>query len=482
MKKFGKFLALGLAGASVLTGGFVLSGCDVTNDAKSQTEQGQDENKVVTAISINADSLPNYIIKEKFNRTNIKATVTYEDNTTKVINVTESMLDESSKEEIKHIGQYNLTINYGGKTATMYANVVDERYLLKEVVEANLDKDVTIQSGDEIIQIDEDNKVIDDQGAYYWIDNNIAYSYSVDEGRVFNNKALANEYYKESRYLHSMNALNILENKDDSGRDGEYTIDSIQKDGINYILKATYHSGFDWEVKYTYNFNEDFLLSVVVEEPDLDDEYYGETITYNFNYAPITLEVPDGIKALQDSATIEREIIVEELRSVMQNYLKSDFEMSIFDNSNNTTYLYQQYDADNKVLKQIEPGNERMIDWNWVNGDYYYSYDSDSNHIYKHALSAWERHLLVCCFTFDNAFDNITVDISDDGQYYELVLTDNDDDEVWEYTYVFNNNEIAKIDVKCDGQFMGTYTYNKTKVVLEVHPDIKALESSATEQ
>ena len=160
MKKFNKILALSLAGASLVAGGFMLNGCDIAdNKGKTQTEQEQEEQKVVSSISLNTNTLPSYIIKEKFSRTNIKMTVTYEDGSTKIIDVTESMFSENDKTKLNNVGQYNLTVNYGDKTATMYANVVDERYLLKEVVEANLDKDITITYDDEIMKFDADNKI-----------------------------------------------------------------------------------------------------------------------------------------------------------------------------------------------------------------------------------------------------------------------------------------------------------------------------------
>ena len=156
--------------------------------------------------------------------------------------------------------------------------------------------------------------------------------------------------------------------------------------------------------------------------------------------------------------------------------------MSIFDNSINTTYLYQQYDANNKIIKETDPFDADDGDLAWVNGEFYYNYHYQSDSIFKHDVSNWDRHVMVNCFTFDELFENCTVDISDDGQYYELILPSEDGDgSQWEYKYIFNNEEICKIEIKCDGQYMGGYIYNKTNVVLEVPEEIKALESSATE-
>ena len=481
MKKFNKFLALGLAGASLLSGGLLLSGCDITDDKdNTQTELEQDEQKVVSSISINADSLPSYIIKGKFSRTNIKATVTYEDNTTKVIDVTESMFSETDKEKLKNVGQYNLTVNYGDKTATMYANVVDERYLLKEVVEANLNKDVTLSVGNNTCQIDADNKIIkytdvdDGWTGYTWLSNNVTYNYEAEE---VCNKSLASDWEKESYYYHTMDILNILENGKDSDGD-TWTIDSVEKEGVNYILTARYEVvGQDYILTYKYIFNDDFLCKIECEDND------PETWEYNFNYAPITLSLPSEIKALESSAKVHVASGIDDLNITMESYLQSDFEMSIFDNSSNTTYLHQQYDADNKIIKEIDPFDTNEGDLAWINGDYYYSYYYVTNSIYKDNISSWDRHIMVNCFTFDDDFANAIVDISEDGQYYELISTSEDGDgEVWEYKYIFNDEEINEIKVTCDGQYMGSYTYNRTNVNLEVPADIKALESSAAQQ
>lgn len=475
MKKFNKFLALGLVGASLVAGGFMLSGCDTTEDKdKTQTEQAQEEQKVVSSISLNAETLPSYIIRGKFSRADIKMTVTYEDNTTKVIDVTESMFSEDDKEKLKNVGQYNLTINYGEKTATMYANVVDERYLLKEVVEANLDKDVTLSVGNNTCQIDADNKIIkytdvdDGWEGYTWVSDNVTYDYESDEGCE---KSLASDWDWQSRDCHTYSILDILETGKDI--DGDiWTIESVEKHGIDYVLTATTTNEY-YELTCKYIFNDDFLLKIECEDND------PETWEYNFNYAPITLEVPEAIKELENSATVNIEDVTSDLEDVMNNYLKSDFEMNIFDNSSNSIYEFQKYDADKKILKEFDPDDED--DLAWVNGDYYYQYCYGDASLYKDNMSNWDRHVIVNCFSFDCAFDvhNITVDISEDGQYYELVLTDEDGDgEVWEYKYIFNYEEISKIDVKCDGQYMGNYTYNKTNVILEVPDNIRALEGS----
>ena len=480
MKKFNKILALGLAGASLVTGGFMLSGCDVTkNNDNTQTEQEQDEQKVVSSISLNSGSLPSYIIKGRFSRTNIKATVTYEDNTTKVIDVIESMFSETDKTKLKNVGQYNLTVNYGGKTATMYANVVDERYLLMEVENASLGKDITMTDNDDgrVTKWDSDNKIlyINEPGyvSYSWVSGNCSYNYESEDNQC--NKGLiaelddVNDAYSWFALKESM----ITDGIDGNGN--PWVVKSIEKDANqNYVLTANW--GND---TFIYTYNEDFLLKV-------DEIENGGAFTYTtqYNYSPITLSLPAEIKAMESNATININDRISDLRDIMVSYLESDFEMSVYDNSSNTTYLYQKYDADNKILREYESdiGEESFA---WVNGDYYYEYyKEDGTSVYKDNVSNWNRNIMVNCFTFDEVFDanRITVDVSEDGRYYELVLTsEGSDGEVWEYKYVFNYNEISKIDLKSNGQYMGSYTYNKTNVVLEVPAEIKALESSVFE-
>ena len=472
MKKINKILALGLAGASLATGGFMLSGCDIDRDNNNtQTEQNQDEQKVVSSISLNTDTLPNYIIKGHFARTNITMTVTYEDNSTKVIDVTESMFSETDKEKLKNVGQYNLTINYGGKTATMYANVVDERYLLKEVVEANLDKDVTLSIGNNTCQIDVDNKIMKmtdvDDGwvGYTWLSNNITYDYEgYDEGC---NKSLASSWEEGSKYYHTFGILRILENGKDSEGD-PWTIESVEKDGINYVLTAK-NVYEDYERTYKWVFNDDFLLKLECEDND------PESWEYNFNYAPITLEVPEDIKALESSATIDSEIL-DNLRVTMGNYLDSDLEVSVFDNTTNTTEVFKRYDADNNILYY---DNGDFNKWYWISGSYWYSKESDSDSAHKTLnTGTWESMLISSIFG-DCDLSECTINISSDGQYYELIVTEEDYPDTYEYKYIFNAEEINKIEVRYNDEYIGYYTINRTNVVLEVPAEIKALESSA---
>ena len=472
MKKINKILALGLVGASALTGGFMLSGCDITqNDDKIQNEQNQDEQKVISSIEINTSSLPSYIIKGHFSRTNITMTVTYEDASTKVVDVLESMFSETDKTKLNNVGQYNLTVNYGDKTATMYANVVDERYLLKEVVEANLDKDVTINFGEGAgYAIDYDNKIMrgteDGWTGYTWLSGNVMYESDGD----YCDKSLGSEWYKYNYEWHTVEILEILETGvDEEGNN--WIVESIDKEEINYKLTI---KNEDYDNTYrVYTFNDDFLLKVEYRD--------SETETIEFNYAPVILEVPADIKALESSATLRAEGLTIHLKSLMNKYLESDFEMNVFINSINALCVYQQYDADNQIIKEIDPLDSDAGDLAWINGEYYYNYDYEDERIYKDEISNWNRHIMVNCFTFDNAFDsnNITIDISDDGRYYELILNVEYDGQVEEYTYIFNDTEISKIDITYDGQYMGYYTYNKTNVNLEVPDTIREKESEA---
>ncbi|MFQ6724160.1 MAG: hypothetical protein ACLRFE_02370 [Clostridia bacterium] len=470
MKKLNKFLALGLAGASALTGGFMLSGCDITQDSdKTQNEQTQEQTKVVTSLVINNSTLPSYIIRGHFARTNITMTATYEDGSTAVLDVTESMFNDTDKAKLKNIGQYNLTVNHGGKTATIYANVVDERYLLKEIVEANLDKDVSITYDDEIMKVDWENKVTyysDNDGyvSWLWLNNNICYNYETGEGI---DKSLASDFDDWSRDDYMMSVFDILNGVDEDGV--AWTIEGIEKDGLNYILTAT--QGGDCQ--YKYYFNEDFMYKV--EEID-----GGHTYISNYNYSILNLEVPADIKALESSATVDVENSIDDLKwGVIESYLESDFEMNIFDASIGDIFGTTRYDADKNIF-YIEDV-ERFTEWNWVSGQNYYSKENDRD-IQKFDLSGWKGWVEECMFgEIDFYSEECSANISEDGQYYELIISfeEDGDNDVWEYKYIFNNEEIARIDVKCDGQHMGYYTYNKTNVVLEVPAEIKALESSA---
>ena len=484
MKNFNKFLALGLAGASLVTGGFMLSGCDVTEDKdKTQTEQELEEQKVVSAISINADTLPSYIIKGKFSRTNIKATVTYEDNTTKVIDVTESMFSEADKTKLNYVGQYNLTVNYSGKTTTMYANVVDERYLLKEVVEANLNKDVTITAGNTISKLDMDNKIIhvydvsDDYTNWIWLNNNVCYDYEVEDGVTIDKNLSTFDDIVNDTYGYLV--LDMLNGFSREGR--TFTINTIEKVGVNYILTATSLNDGVEGSQYKYYFNDDFLSKVEM----VDDGIIAET--YNFNYSIVNLEVPTEIKALESSATINVENVIDNLKwGVMEDYLKSDFESTFFYEGD--SYVEHRYDANNKILKvdyadfaDGEFGDVTGTDFYWINGNSAYRYMHEISQITKVSDWDFEMDVMNTCFnremldTANNA--QVSVKISDDGQYYELLITENSPN--GNYKFIFNNNEISRIEISDNDELVCYYTFNKTNVVLEVPDEIKALESSA---
>lgn len=477
MKNFNKILALGLVGASALTGGFMLSGCDATtNNNTTQTEQNQDEQKAVSSISLNADTLPNYIIKGHFARTNITMTVTYEDGSTKVVDVTESMFNETDKEKLNNVGQYNLTVNYGDKTATMYANVVDERYLLKEVVEANLDKDVTITTDDGTVsQRDVENKILycnsnDDYISWMWLNNNICYNYEVEDGNDGVNKGLVSDFDDIANNTYEYLVLDMLNGVDEDG--DTWTIDSIEKDGLNYILTATAEDKDVEGVVYThkYYFNEDFMYKVESIQTE-GSSIYDET-SYNFNYSIVNLEVPAEIKALESSATIHLASRIDDLRSVMEDYLESDFEMYVNGES------YAKYDADTQISCTTEDGNRV---WMWLNGDYCYTHYNGDPQLNKHDSFAWEGRLKGYLFTEDVLNESVfeySATVSADGQYYELTIATNDEEDAV-YKYIFNDNEIAKIEVSYNGSVDVIATYVKKSIILQVPTEIKALESSA---
>jgi hypothetical protein len=399
-------------------------------------------------------------------------TVTYEDNTTKVVDVAESMFSETDKEKLKNVEQYNLTVNYGDKTTTMYANVVDERYLLKEVVEENLDKDITLTVGNNTCQIDADNKIIkwtSETSGYVWLSNNITYNYETSDGCY---KGLVSDWRENSRMYHTMDVLDILETgKDCDG--GAWTIKSVEKDGINYVLTVDSAEG-GMTKKYT--FNDDFLLSIRSIDLDSNDEIESD-VMYEYNYSPITLEVPTEIKSLENSATVHIASRIEDLKSTMAKYLESDLEVITFDIETSSNIATTKYDTDNNIVYYED---KEFNKWYWTNGDYWYSKESDSDRAHKENISSWKDCVIECIFgEIDYNGENSEIKVSSDGQHYELITTVEDYPDSWEYKYIFNDNEISKVEVIYNGQYMGYYTYNKTNIILEVPAEIKVLESSA---
>ena len=468
MNKFSKILALGLAGASVLTGGFILSGCEKSDKNSTQLEQNMDIEKGVIAISFKKNSSPKYIIRGKFSRANIKMLVTYDNYITKEIEVTESMLDEHSQQEVKQAGQYNLTIKFGGQTATMYANVVDERYLLKEVVEKYINKDVTISTDSSIMQIDMDNKITIHNGYgysfYSWIKDGVRYDYEDDDGNTCYEKCLASDWEEQAKFSHTKDILNILETGRD--QDGNYwKIESVKGDGVNYTLTAKRSVGSGFDVR-EYIFNEDFLSSIR-EYEEHEKEISGEQ-TFNYNYTPITLKIPDTVDTNSYMATVDYDDKVNKLDQIMSKYLEKDLEVYLYDSS------IIQIDIDNQVMNS----GDNKLSWMWVSGDYYYVYTSNEEGGYtieKYSAAKWKEDLANYVFMRDSIYkDNVSKSIELVGDYYVITVQD----EEIKYKYIFNNEEIKCIEINTNTN-NEVRCYKNCKWDMTLPEGIKKLESEA---
>lgn len=500
---FKKFLALGVAGASVLTGGFLLSGCDVTKDETTtntpQVEQPVQQEKEVSSIKLIESTIPKYIIRNKFYRTNIKATVTYEDKTTKEINVTEDMIEERDREDLKYVGQYNLKINYGGKSTTMYTKVVDERYLLKEVVEANAGKDVTkifLLDGNEsdyIESFDMDNKVCktqydnDYKSDYAWLSKGITYYAYVDEDEEY-------ECYRDidgSNWQYGSSLLNIFEYEDEiiteSASEGEYKINSVtqDEDTNNYVLNATWsiNSLTEDTTKYEYIFNDDFLLSVSIEYSNKYNN--GVTNKYEYDYSPVTVEVPAELKAMEKDAIIDAYENAEAIKEMIKKTLDRDFSTSCESEvSAGVIWLYTtKFDADNKILHRLSEFEGEVVaeDYVWQKGDfaYYRTEEKDYNYLkYSKLDKVHFKNMLLAYTSYeilnlgDLSVEDQSVVINDNGDYVLTIVYDyTASNEIYIGSqYVFNSNGLVSVKNFIEGE-EESYTINYSNKINLTVPD-----------
>ncbi len=507
---FKKFLALGVAGASVLTGGFLLSGCDMTKDDnsnKSQVEQSIQQEKAVTSIKLIESSIPNYIIRNKFYRTNIRAVVTYEDKTTKEIAVTEDMIEERDREDLKYVGQYNLKINYGGKSTTMYTKVVDERYLLKEVVEANAGKDVTMTeySGDSIVrnEIDVNNDIYKmscllDEGVesdfveYAWLSNGITYM-TATEGSLI-------DCYRDldgSDWKYGTSTLYIFKYKDNLINESKgYTINSVEldEDTNNYILEAICPTEDDGNMVCTYEFNDDFLLSVTRLIEVYHDTYED---VYKYDYSPVTLEVPAELKAMEKDAIIDAYNNAEVAIEMINNTLNIDFSATL---ENEEVISTIEFDANNKILHMLieDSVSEEVYnnEYCWLKGDYVYNSNGElDDGVYCHKLDKEYLNDVIllqllgfdiCNFdSYDWDEEEPTITIDSNGNYV-LKLVEYEGDGVTVYgrhEYTFNANGLVNIKVAYEGVEEEFVTINySNNINLTVPDEYIAYEEDAVEE
>ena len=514
--KLKKMLTLGLAGASMLTGGFLLSGCGIKDNTASQpqveqpveqpeVEQPVQQEKEVSSVKLVESSIPKYIIRNKFYRTNIKAIVTYIDETTKEIDVTEYMIEERDRENLGCLGQYNIKINYGGKSTTMYTKVVDERYLLNEVIEANIGRDVTKTTfvnsvkSDEI-KLDIDNNIMyfvyklkdETHYGYNWLNNGITYKADEHEGSYDCSRDLDGSLWKDRI---SKNAIFVDVDEvinENQTKYGKYTITSItqDEDANNYVLDATLTrlegSG---NITYKYVFNDNYLQAI----------YEDNNLEYKYNYDPVSLTLPKEIKDMEKDAVIDADLCGERIREIFSNTLNRDFIIreTIEEDLDRLVQKRYQFDATNKILiyEVIEyvlgvPSKTLEKEYYWLKENYVYNYILNSSGVIKSRKRLKSTYftdvILLQIFGHDvYNFNNYewnkeqTINVKANGRY-ELKLV-----RTYDYSgvtatsthkYAFNAEGLI-----CMNDFYKHFDYSK-EVDLKVPDWYAELEESAEEQ
>lgn len=499
MKRFSKILTLGLVSATALTGaGFMLSGCDIF---KSSDEQNVEEQKVVTSISVDESTLPSYIIKDKFYRTNIKMLVTYDDGTSKTVDVTESMFDEADKEKLKIEGNQELTVRYKDKTNTINVTVVGTKYLLKEVWQNNINTDLTTTISGESIEgesientfkIDRVNKQIwqtVNPNNYVWMENGVLYSikggtcYKYVDGIV--------------EWENQLNAINfdyiedaLFENG--SSEHNTYSIVSIEKEDDKYILTANVSSKtstLNGTIKYI--FNDDFLLKVEVN--------YGFVGTVEYSYAPITDSIPSEMKQLKNKSKIASQESLELFDTVIKNSLTKDMSIESTHISNGQQQTdYVQLDRDNKIFMSTHNTNTAYV---WLETD---GTGGNNGILYTHIVGSNQCKAEYNIFQYDFMANESSLyydaNITDEGYRHngygkhKLMSLERDDDKyilttshiyingeekVGILKYTYNDQYLLSVEyIDEDGTLFNKYDY--TELNIQISDDIKLLAEEAT--
>lgn len=79
----------------------------------------------VKSIEIVEESVPSFIIVGEFDKAGIKALVTYDDNTTKIIEVNSNLLKDVYRDYINQAGNYEIEVLFKGKVTSLNVNIVN---------------------------------------------------------------------------------------------------------------------------------------------------------------------------------------------------------------------------------------------------------------------------------------------------------------------------------------------------------------------
>lgn len=291
-----KFLTLSLVGVMTLLASIMLIGC------------GKD--KTITDISVTDISvidMPKYVVQGDFDLAKIEAKLTYSDDSTEKIFVTEDMLSAEDKAKVDTLGEQTITINYEGKTATVEVNIVTKAELLDNLMNDLMDIDFSftgIGYTDNVESVrvqgyyDASSSIFMTENiigtstvdSYVWINGDYCFSgQQVNDGEIYVSSMSVSSF--NDRFFELFGFHPEILNNSAIYSNVEFTLDSNN----NYVFTGTENEGNIHRI----TFNNRGVLSISKDYEEASPDHV--IVTLNTNDA-VELTVPDEYRALEDSA------------------------------------------------------------------------------------------------------------------------------------------------------------------------------------
>lgn len=119
--KRGKFVLRFIKIAFVMVFSLVVSACSFQKDVN------------VRSIEVIKETVPEFIMEGEFDKAGIKALVTYEDDSTKIIEINSNLLKDAYQEYINEAGEYEIELLFKGASTKLKVKIVNE----EEIFEVN---------------------------------------------------------------------------------------------------------------------------------------------------------------------------------------------------------------------------------------------------------------------------------------------------------------------------------------------------------
>ncbi len=409
-----KITSLALAGLTMLTAGAILSGCNVT------------EEKPEDKINISTEEKANISAEQV------------------LFNIVTNM----DAKDITINNEWAYIYSYGGES------------------------DIT--SGKNVQKLDMDNKIFysvdvetdNPYHRYMWVSNDMTYDADDDnEGKAFVcTKRIGNIFDRMGVMDPYIEPIDALVNHNGVYDGTTYTKVSLTENSGEYELVI---KGGE-ELQYTYTYNSQALLKY----EEIDKGSSSMSIDKDvFDYSDITVTIPDNIKSMESTATINADI--DDVENIIEKYTdEGDF---VIKEGSDEVF---KYDHDNKVACFKTDDDWQ---WQWINGDNMYTSNATKDGASKNSAqyfdgkildeASWQIELLYAL----GQNSQESAEMSEDGKYYILTASVGSGEDYVEYVVEFNYDEIKSMKVT-QNAITHTYTYHKVNVDLDVPLSIRVLE------